>query len=118
MRRHPLRMEPATVSHVPTTIDRCIRIEHLAIISATRHSDAIIITRDWCEVAHAENVLIGRFSQKSDDRIGSVMKVHPLEPGPVVVDGMKRTFCSIQPIEITHKSLDSTMESILEQMPV
>src|SRR5262245_20254477 len=120
MRRHPLRMEPATVAHIPPTIDRGIRIEHLAIISTMGYSDAVVITGDRREIADTQDVLlgVGRFSQKGHDGIGGVVKVHPLEAGPVVVDGMKGTLCSIQPIEISHKSLDSPMERILEKMPI
>ena len=97
MRRYPLGMQAALVAHVASTIGGSIGIEHLAIISVTGDADAIVITRDRRKIADAEDVLlwIDGLSEKSDNGIGSVMKVHPLESGPVVVDGMERRLCSI-----------------------
>ena len=120
MARHPLRMQAARVADVPSTIGRGIGIEQLPIVSITRRPNSIVIAGDGGEIAHAEDLLvgIGGFPQKGNDGIGGVVKVHPLEAGPVVIDFMKCRLCSIQTIEIPHETLDSSMKGVEEKMPV
>ena len=116
----PVRMDAASIAHVAPTVQGGIGVEEFPIEPFMRRADSIVIPRNRSEVAHAEDLLIWvlSFPQECDDGVRRVMKIHPLESLPIMVDGMESALGTVEPVEVPYQVLHSSMELVLKQVPV
>src|SRR5207245_11413562 len=85
-----------------------------------RHTHAIVLTNDRCEIADEVELLIGSLSsaKEADDAPLRLIAIHPFKTGRIGITLMQRRIAAVQSIEIAQPMPQSSMKRSFQQVPL
>src|SRR5438874_5793648 len=117
----PLLGSNAThISHPASAIFLGVAVEQLSPVTTTGNSYLVSETRHRRDIEHSEDSVFfdASLPEKRDGAGRTVITVHPLESGNIVLKFVQGGFASVGSIQLFHPARDSAVESISENVPI
>ncbi len=112
-------MKASRISHVASPVDRGIAVQQFTIVAFARHADSIVVAGNGGEVTQAQYliILVLGFSEEGDHGMGRIVKVDPLEAGPVVIEFVQRRLLAVEAVKVSYEPLEPRVPLEIAEMP-
>src|SRR5215831_8693470 len=109
----------AEITEAGATIRLRIAIQNFLPITAVRHADPIVVSRNGSEIENNGDNLISAFglSHEAQHALLRVASVDPFKSRRVAVEFVQGPFGAIGTIQVRYPRLKTTMRIVLQQVP-